>query len=80
MTEPVQLSLASDSILDPKPHGGQVTLNPSIELLARAAGPNSLQISRPNGQVVTKSSQRGERETIQALRWKKNGTSPTARQ
>ncbi|CAJ2506065.1 Uu.00g001950.m01.CDS01 [Anthostomella pinea] len=73
MTEPIQLKLASESRLDPKPHGGLLTYNPSIELFAGAAGPNTLQVWRSNGQVVIKSSQRGEREVVEAVRWKSDG-------
>ncbi|KAI5859345.1 anaphase-promoting complex, cyclosome, subunit 4-domain-containing protein [Durotheca rogersii] len=62
-----------ESRLDPPPHDGLLTYNPSIELFAGAAGPASLQIWRSNGQVVTKISQRGERDTVDALRWKADG-------
>ncbi|RYP54554.1 hypothetical protein DL769_010329 [Monosporascus sp. CRB-8-3] len=70
MTKPIELKLFGETQLDPKPHGGLLTYNPSIELFARAAGPTSLQIWRSNGQVVARVSQRGERESVQALRWK----------
>lgn len=74
-TKPIELKLfgETETRLDPKPHGGLLTYNPSIELFARAAGPTSLQIWRSNGQVVAKVSQRGERETVQAIRWKADG-------
>lgn len=74
--EPATLSLLSETKLDPPPHGGLLTHNPSIELVARAAGPKTLEIWRSNGQTVTKSSQRGEKESVQALRWKADGTYP----
>ncbi|KAI1144389.1 anaphase-promoting complex, cyclosome, subunit 4-domain-containing protein [Hypoxylon sp. FL0543] len=73
MTEPVELTLLSESRLDPRPHNGLVTYNPSIELFAGAAGPKTLQIWRSNSQVVTRSTQRDERDTIEALRWKADG-------
>ncbi|KAK7990752.1 Anaphase-promoting complex component Cut20/Apc4 [Apiospora arundinis] len=73
MAEPVELKLMSDTVLDPKIHDGMLTYNPTIELFAGAAGSKTLQIWRSNGQVVVKSSQRGEKESVQALRWKPNG-------
>ncbi|KAL7627099.1 hypothetical protein AAE478_003875 [Parahypoxylon ruwenzoriense] len=73
MTEPIELKLLSESRLDPKTRNGLVTYNPSIELFAGAVEPKNLQIWRSNGQIVTKSSQRGERDTVQALRWKADG-------
>ncbi|ORY69465.1 anaphase-promoting complex component Cut20/Apc4 [Pseudomassariella vexata] len=73
MSEPIQLETLGETRLDPKPHGELLTYNPSIELFARAAGPKSLQIWRSNGQVVVKSSQRGEKESVEALRWKTDG-------
>ena len=71
--EPHQLHLASESRLDPPTHRALVTHNPSIELAARAAGPKSVQVWRANGQTVSKSSQRGERESVEALRWRSDG-------
>ncbi|KAI1302643.1 anaphase-promoting complex, cyclosome, subunit 4-domain-containing protein [Xylaria venustula] len=73
MTEPIELSLVDESRLEPGLHGGIVTYNPAIELLAGAAGPATLQIWRANNQVVAKSSQRGERASVQAVRWKPDG-------
>ncbi|KAI5928736.1 anaphase-promoting complex component Cut20/Apc4 [Camillea tinctor] len=73
MTQPIELQLLSESRLDPPPRGGLLTYNPSIELFAGAAGSKTLQIWRSNGQVVTKSSQRGERDTVQAVQWKPDG-------
>ncbi|KAI2780027.1 anaphase-promoting complex, cyclosome, subunit 4-domain-containing protein [Daldinia loculata] len=73
MTEPIELTLRNDLRLDPKPHNGLLTYNPAIELFAGAAGSKTLQIWRSNGQAVTKSSQRGERDTVEALRWKADG-------
>ncbi|RYP31163.1 hypothetical protein DL767_005916 [Monosporascus sp. MG133] len=73
MTKPIELKLFGETQLDPKPYGGLITYNPSIELFARAAGPTSLQVWRSNGQVVAKVSQRGERESVQAIRWKADG-------
>ncbi|KAK7918345.1 hypothetical protein PG985_010219 [Apiospora marii] len=73
MAEPIQLGLMSHTVLDPKIHDGMLTYNPTIELFAGAAGSKTLQIWRSNGQVVVKSSQRGEKESVQALRWKPNG-------
>ncbi|EMR64639.1 putative anaphase-promoting complex component cut20 apc4 protein [Eutypa lata UCREL1] len=74
-TKPIELKLfgEAETRLDPKPHEGLLTCNPSVELFAIAAGPTSLQIWRSNGQVVAKVSQRGERETVQAIRWKTDG-------
>jgi anaphase-promoting complex subunit 4 len=79
MVPPIQLEPLSDTRLDPRPHSGLLTLNPSIELFAWAAGPDSLQIWRTNGQVVVKSHQRGDEDSVEALRWKPDGES-TARQ
>ncbi|KAH6661346.1 anaphase-promoting complex, cyclosome, subunit 4-domain-containing protein [Truncatella angustata] len=73
MAEPTTLQLLSETKLDPKPHGGLLTYNPSIELFARAAGSKTLQVWRSNGQSVIKSSQKGEKDSIQALRWKTDG-------
>ncbi|KAI1646981.1 anaphase-promoting complex, cyclosome, subunit 4-domain-containing protein [Daldinia loculata] len=73
MTEPIELTLRNDLRLEPKPHNGLLTYNPAIELFAGAAGSKTLQIWRSNGQAVTKSSQRGERDTVEALRWKADG-------
>ncbi|KAI8960282.1 anaphase-promoting complex, cyclosome, subunit 4-domain-containing protein [Daldinia sp. FL1419] len=73
MAEPIELTLRNDLRLDPKPHNGLLTYNPAIELFAGAAGPRTLQIWRSNGQAVTKSSQRGERDSVEALRWKADG-------
>ncbi|KAK8022140.1 Anaphase-promoting complex component Cut20/Apc4 [Apiospora rasikravindrae] len=73
MAKPVQLGLMSHTVLDPKIHDGMLTYNPTIELFAGAAGARTLQIWRSNGQLVVKSSQRGEKESVQALRWKPNG-------
>ncbi|KAI1413534.1 anaphase-promoting complex, cyclosome, subunit 4-domain-containing protein [Hypoxylon sp. FL1857] len=73
MTEPIELTLLSESRLDPKPHNGLLTYNPTIELFAGAAGPKTLQIWRSNSQVVTKTSQRDERDSLEALRWKADG-------
>ena len=72
--KPIELrSFGEETRLDPKPHDRLLTYNPGIELFAWAAGPTSLQVWRSNGQVVAKVSQRGERETIQAIRWKADG-------
>ncbi|KAK6077182.1 Anaphase-promoting complex subunit 4 [Seiridium cupressi] len=73
MAEPIILQLLSETKLDPKPHGGLLTYNPSIELFARAAGSKTLEVWRTNAQSVVKSSQRGERESVEALRWKADG-------
>ncbi|KAI2464147.1 anaphase-promoting complex, cyclosome, subunit 4-domain-containing protein [Annulohypoxylon bovei var. microspora] len=73
MTEPIKLTLLSESRLDPRLHNGLLTYNPSIELFAGAAGSKTLQIWRSNSQVVTKSSQRGERDSVEALCWKADG-------
>ncbi|GAP86422.1 putative anaphase-promoting complex component Cut20 Apc4 [Rosellinia necatrix] len=73
MTEPIKLGLIHGSKLEHKLHGGIVTYNPTIELFAGAAGPTTLQIWRRNNQVVAKNSQRGERESVQAIRWKPDG-------
>ncbi|KAI1097365.1 anaphase-promoting complex, cyclosome, subunit 4-domain-containing protein [Jackrogersella minutella] len=73
MAEPIELTLLSKSRLDPRLHNGLVTYNPSIELFAGAAGSKTLHIWRSNGQVVTKNSQRGERDSVEALRWKSDG-------
>lgn len=79
MAEPIQLGLMSHTVLDPKIHDGMLTYNPTIELFAGAAGSKTLQIWRSNGQVVVKSSQRGEKESVQALRWKPNGKFDSSR-
>ncbi|KAK5632045.1 hypothetical protein RRF57_007759 [Xylaria bambusicola] len=73
MAEPIELRLVHESRLEPGLHGGIITYNPTIELFAGAAGPTTLQIWRANNQVVTKSSQRGERASVQAVRWKSDG-------
>ncbi|KAI1490860.1 anaphase-promoting complex component Cut20/Apc4 [Biscogniauxia mediterranea] len=73
MTQPIELKLFSESRLDLSPRGGLLTYNPSIELFAGAVGSRTLQIWRSNGQVVTKSSQRGERDTVEAIQWKPDG-------
>ncbi|KAI0480532.1 anaphase-promoting complex component Cut20/Apc4 [Xylariaceae sp. FL0804] len=73
MTEPIELKLSSEARLDPRPQRGLLTHNPSIELFAGAAGAKTLQIWRSNGQVVAKSSQRGDREAVEAVRWKPDG-------
>ncbi|KAI1808750.1 anaphase-promoting complex, cyclosome, subunit 4-domain-containing protein [Daldinia bambusicola] len=73
MPEPIELTLRNDLRLDPKPYNGLLTYNPAIELFAGAAGSRTLQIWRSNGQAVTKSTQRGERDTVEALRWKADG-------
>ncbi|KAI0527821.1 anaphase-promoting complex, cyclosome, subunit 4-domain-containing protein [Xylaria bambusicola] len=73
MTEPIELRLLHESRLEPRLHGGIVTYNPTIELFAGAAGPTTLQIWRANNQVVTKNSQRGDRASVQAVRWKSDG-------
>ncbi|KAI1376808.1 anaphase-promoting complex, cyclosome, subunit 4-domain-containing protein [Hypoxylon crocopeplum] len=73
MAEPIELKLLSESQLDPKPCDGFITHNPSLGLFAGAAGSKTLQIWRSNGQVVTKSSQRSERDDVEALRWKADG-------
>lgn len=73
MAEPVVLQQLSDTRLDPKPYGGLLTCNPGIELFARAAGPKTLEIWRSNGQTVVQTSQKGAKETVDALRWKTDG-------
>ncbi|RYO87821.1 hypothetical protein DL766_000724 [Monosporascus sp. MC13-8B] len=73
MNKPIELKLLGEAQLDPKPHAGLLTYNPTIELFARAAGPTNLQVWRSNGQIVAKVSQRGERESVQAIRWKADG-------
>ncbi|KAI0883552.1 anaphase-promoting complex, cyclosome, subunit 4-domain-containing protein [Annulohypoxylon maeteangense] len=73
MTEPIKLTLLSESRLDPRLRNGLLTYNPHIELFAGAAGPKTLQIWRSNSQIVTKSSQRGERDNVEALCWKADG-------
>ncbi|KAI1818821.1 anaphase-promoting complex, cyclosome, subunit 4-domain-containing protein [Poronia punctata] len=73
MAEPMELGLLSESRLDSKLSGRIVTYNPTIELFAVAADTGALQIWRTTNQVVAKSSQRGEQETVQALRWKPDG-------
>ncbi|KAI0395355.1 anaphase-promoting complex, cyclosome, subunit 4-domain-containing protein [Xylariaceae sp. FL0594] len=73
MAQPIELGLLSESKLEPRLHDGLITYNPTIELFAGAAGPSTLQVWRTNNQVVAKSSQRGEQESVQALRWKPDG-------
>ncbi|KAI1128554.1 anaphase-promoting complex, cyclosome, subunit 4-domain-containing protein [Nemania abortiva] len=73
MTEPIELSLVHELRLEPRVHGGIVTYNPTIELFAGAGGPTTLQIWRMNNQIVAKNSQRGERVSVQAVRWKPDG-------
>ncbi|KAI2637390.1 anaphase-promoting complex, cyclosome, subunit 4-domain-containing protein [Xylaria nigripes] len=73
MAEPIKLGLLSESRLESKLADGIVTYNPTVELFAGAAGPATLQIWRTNNQVVAKSTQRGERESVQAVRWKPDG-------
>lgn len=75
MAEPVAAALEplSETRLDPKPHGELLTYNPSIELFARAAGPRTLEIWRSNGQSVVKASQKGDKQTVDALKWKTDG-------
>lgn len=73
---PKQLGLLNHAKLEASVHGGFLTCNPIIELYAGAAGPKTLQIWRNEGQVVVKSSQRGEKESVQALCWKADGRSP----
>jgi anaphase-promoting complex subunit 4 len=73
MTEPIKLGLVNESRLEPRVHEGIVTYNPAIELFAGAAGPTTLQIWRTNNQIVAKNSQRGERTSVQAVRWKSDG-------
>ena len=79
MTEPIELELLSNSQLEPRVHNGLLTYNPTIELFAGSAGSKALQIWRSNGQVVTKSSQRGEKDSVEALRWKADGKLPPRR-
>ncbi|KAI1458241.1 anaphase-promoting complex, cyclosome, subunit 4-domain-containing protein [Annulohypoxylon moriforme] len=73
MTESIELTLLSESKLDPRLHNSLLTYNPHIELFAGAAGPKTLQIWRSNSQVVTKSSQRGEKDNVEAICWKADG-------
>lgn len=73
MTEPIQLGLLDDARLEPRLNSGVIAYNPTIELFAGAAGSTTLQIWRTNNQVVTKNSQRGERESVQAICWKPDG-------
>lgn len=73
---PKPLGLLNHAKLEPGVHAGLLTCNPVIELYAGAAGPKTLQIWRNEGQVVVKSSQRGEKESVQALCWKADGRSP----
>ncbi|KAI1862462.1 hypothetical protein JX265_009176 [Neoarthrinium moseri] len=73
MAHDSSLELLSEAKLDPRPHAGLLTYNPSIELFARAAGSRTLEIWRSNGQTVAKNSQKGERETVEALQWKADG-------
>lgn len=80
MAEPVAaaaLEPLSETRLDPKPHGELLTYNPSIELFARAAGPRTLEIWRSNGQSVVKASQKGDKQTVDALKWKTDGRVPS---
>ncbi|KAI1340471.1 anaphase-promoting complex, cyclosome, subunit 4-domain-containing protein [Xylariaceae sp. FL0016] len=73
MAQPIELKLFSESRLEPKPRGGLLTYNPNIELFAGAAGGKTLQIWRSNGQIVMKSTQRSERENVDAIRWRADG-------
>ncbi|KAI1082374.1 anaphase-promoting complex, cyclosome, subunit 4-domain-containing protein [Whalleya microplaca] len=73
MTEPIELELFGESKLDAQPREALLTYNPSIELFAGTSGPTTLQIWRSNGQVVSKNSQRGERDSVEAIRWKADG-------
>ncbi|KAI1781496.1 anaphase-promoting complex, cyclosome, subunit 4-domain-containing protein [Hypoxylon cercidicola] len=73
MTETIELRLLSESRLDPQPRDGLLTYNPSVELYAGTAGSKTLQIWRYNGQVVAKSSQRGEKDSVETIRWKADG-------
>ncbi|KAI8634954.1 anaphase-promoting complex, cyclosome, subunit 4-domain-containing protein [Xylariaceae sp. FL1651] len=73
MAKPIELGLLSESRLEPRLHGRILTYNPTIELFAGAASPTTLHIWRSNSQIVAKSSQRGERETVQAVRWRADG-------
>lgn len=73
MAESVVLQQLSNTRLDPKPYGGLLTCNPGIELFARAAGPKTLEVWRSNGQTVVQNSQKGAKETVDALRWKTDG-------
>ncbi|KAI0127922.1 anaphase-promoting complex component Cut20/Apc4 [Xylariales sp. AK1849] len=73
MAEPITLELFSETKLDPKAHGGLLTYNPGIELFAWAAGPRTLEIWRSNAQTVVKSSQKGDSESVKALRWRADG-------
>lgn len=76
MAEPNILPVLSETKLDPRLHAGLITHNPSIELFAEAAGPETLEVRRANGQSVVKSSQKGERKSVQALRWRPDGMQP----
>ncbi|KAI0402606.1 anaphase-promoting complex, cyclosome, subunit 4-domain-containing protein [Xylaria palmicola] len=73
MTEPIELGLVDESRLEPSIRGGIITYNPAIELFAGAAGATALQIWRPGNQVVAQNSLRGERASVQAIRWKPDG-------
>lgn len=73
MTDPIELGLVDEARLEARLHGGIVAYNPTIELFAAAAGPETLQIWRMNNQIVAQSSQRGERVSVQAVRWKPDG-------
>ncbi|KAI1261912.1 anaphase-promoting complex, cyclosome, subunit 4-domain-containing protein [Xylariaceae sp. FL1019] len=73
MTEPVELELLSESRFEARVHQGLISYNPIIELFAGPASPTTLQIWRSNSQLVTKSSLRGEKETVQAIHWKPDG-------
>lgn len=76
MAEQITLDLLGETKLDSRPYAGLLTYNPSIELFAGAAGPKTLEVRRSNGQAVVKSSQKGEKESVQALRWKADGEWP----
>ncbi|KAI0014015.1 anaphase-promoting complex, cyclosome, subunit 4-domain-containing protein [Xylariaceae sp. FL0662B] len=73
MTEPIELELFGESRLDSQPRNTPLTYNPSIELFAGTSGSKTLQIWRSNGQIVSKSSQRGERDSVEAICWKADG-------
>lgn len=70
---PAKLDSACEHRLESAIHKDLITSNPQIELFAGAAGSTNLQIWRSNGQVVAKNSQRGNRETVDALRWRPDG-------
>ncbi|KAI0147258.1 anaphase-promoting complex, cyclosome, subunit 4-domain-containing protein [Xylariaceae sp. FL1272] len=73
MTEPIELQLLSESRFEARVHQGLISYNPVVELFAGSAGPTNLQIWRSNNQLVTKSSLRGDKETVQAIHWKPDG-------